>query len=198
MAVASVSPAGNGYPVTFDVPYPDSLSRWLIFVKWLLVIPHSIVLYFLGLALNVVTFIALFTILFTRTYPEGMFKFAAGVRRWSANASAYSNLLRDEYPPFSMDAGQYPVVFDIAYPENLSRFMPLIKWLLAFPHYVVIVLLTIALIFTTIVAWFAILFTGKYPEGLFNFAVGVNRWSQRVTAYVSLMTDEYPPFSLQP
>lgn len=196
MATEAMSPAGGGYPVTFDIQRPESLSRLLIFVKWLLIIPHSIILYFLSLALNVVLLLAFFAILFTAKYPEGLFTFAVGVRRWTANASAYSNLMRDEYPPFSMDAGLYAVSFDVTYPQNLNRFMPLIKWLLAIPHLIVLLFLTIGLIVTTMIAWFAILFTGSYPEGLFNFAVGVNRWSHRVGAYIGLMTDEYPPFSL--
>ncbi len=196
MATAPISPAGSGYPVQFDIQRPESLSRLLIFVKWLLILPHQIILYFLTIALYVVLLIAFFAILITAKYPEGLFTFAVGVRRWSANASAYSSLMRDEYPPFSLDAGRYPVGFDVAYPQNLNRFMPLIKWLLAIPHLIVLIFLTIGLAVTTVIAWFAILFTGSYPEGLFNFAVGVNRWGQRVGAYVMLMTDEYPPFSL--
>ena len=121
------------YPVRFDVPYPESLSRWLIFVKWLLVIPHLVIIYALSIAVAVTTFIAFFAILFTKKYPQGLYTFAVGVQRWSQNMTAYLFLLRDEYPPFSMDAGQYPVVFEADYPQELNRWLPLIKWVLVLP-----------------------------------------------------------------
>jgi hypothetical protein len=184
------------YPVRFDVPYPESLSRWLIFVKWLLVIPHLVIIYALSIAVAVTTFIAFFSILFTKKYPEGLFTFAVGVQRWSQNSLAYVWLLRDEYPPFAMDAGQYPVVFEADYPQELNRWLPLIKWLLVLPVAVVGLVVFVVAYFTTIIAWFAILFTGKYPRGLFDFAAGALRWNARVNAYSNLWTDRYPPFSL--
>jgi hypothetical protein len=189
---------GAAYPVTFDVEYPERLSRWLIFVKWLLAIPHLLIIYALALVAEVITFIAFFAILFTGRYPEGMFKFAVGVYRWMANVSAYVMLLRDEYPPFSWEPGQYPVTFDVDYPERLSRWKIFVKWLLVIPHLVAVVLLGIVYYIVLIIAWFAILFTARYPRPLFDFSVGVYRWSYRITAYASyLLTDEYPPFSLQ-
>ena len=190
--------ANPGYPATYDVAYPEKLSRLLIFVKWLLVIPHVVVLYLLLLALYVVNVIAWFSILFTKRYPEGLFKFSVGVLRWNLNVNAYSGLMRDEYPPFSMDAGQYAVAFDVAYPGELSRWLIFVKWLLAIPHFIVLLFLGLAALVVEIIAWFAILFTGQYPRGLFDFAVGVNRWSARVNAYVLLFTDVYPPFSTKP
>ncbi len=186
------------YPVRLEVPYPDHLSRGLIFVKWLLAIPHYVILYFLNLAFLVITFVAFFAILFTKKYPEGLLRFAVGTRRWQVNVFAYLYLLRDEYPPFSWDAGQYPAAFEVDEPAELNRWLPLIKWLLAIPHYIVLALLGIAVLFTSIVAWFAILFTGHYPRPLFDFAVGVLRWSERVSMYTSLVTDAYPPFRLGP
>ena len=191
----SVQPYGPG-SVTYDVQYPESLSRLLIFVKWLLAIPHFIVLYALGIAAAVAWILAFFAILFTGKFPEGMFKFMVGYFRWTANVTAYVGLLRDEYPPFSLDAGQYPVTVDIAYPEGLNRWLVLIKWLLIIPQLFVIVFIFIAVYISEIIAWFAILFTGKYPRGLFDFAVGAYRWNQRINAYVYFMRDEYPPFSL--
>ena len=197
MMMAMDAPA-SGYPVTLDVPYPESLSRWLIFVKWLLAIPHLIIVYFLILALLLVTFIAWFAILFTKKYPEGLFKFAVGVQRWSVNVSAYTSLLRDEYPPFSLDAGQYPVVFDAAAPGELSRWLIFVKWLLVIPNLFVYYFVAIAAALVGLIAWFAILFTGKYPRGMFDFVVGSMRWGARMNAYTNLWTDQYPPFSTKP
>jgi hypothetical protein len=197
MTIATPSAApGSGYPISFDVPYPDRLSRGLIFVKWLLALPHYVIIYALNIVFEVLSLIAFFAILFTKKYPRGLFDFNVGIRRWQANVGAYVGLLRDEYPPFSMDAGQYPLAFDVVYPEELGRFAPLYKWILAIPHFIVLAFLMIAVFFTSIIAWFAILFTGRYPEGLFNFAVGVQRWNQRVSLYALFMTDAYPPFSL--
>lgn len=198
IATTGASDGSSGYPIHLDVEYPDHLNRWMPLIKWLLVIPHLVILYFLDLAVRVVTLIAFFAILFTRKFPEGLFTFTVGVRRWQLNAYAYAGLLRDEYPPFTMDAGKYPAALDVPYPENLNRWMPLVKWLLAIPHYIVLILLGIAVLVTQVIAFFAILITARYPRGLFNFAVGVMRWSTRVTLYVTLLTDEYPPFRLDP
>jgi len=186
------------YPMTYDVEYPQELSRWLIFVKWLLVIPHLIILWGLGIAQGAVTFVAWFAILFTGRYPRFLFDFVVNVYRWSANVGAYVYLLRDEYPPFTWEAGQYPVTFDVAYPERLSRWLIFVKWLLIIPHVIVFCFLNLAWFVTAMIAFFAILFTKRYPEGLFRFAVGVERWSNRINVYVNLLRDEYPPFSLAP
>jgi hypothetical protein len=188
----------SGYPIRFDVAYPDELSRWLIFVKWLLAIPHYIILYFLQILFSVVTLVAFFAILFTKTYPRDLFRFAVGTRRWQNNVNAYTSLMRDEYPPFSWDPGTYAAVYDADYPVELNRWLPLIKWLLAIPHYIVLALLGIVWLFVLIGAWFAILLTRRYPRPLFDFGVGMLRWSERVTMYVYLATDAYPPFSLKP
>jgi hypothetical protein len=192
MAVTQPAPG----PVQVDVQYPEKLSRLLIFVKWLLAIPHFVVLWLLYYVVGIVVFIAFFAILFTKKYPEGMFKFAVGTYRWGLNVGAYAGLMRDEYPPFTLDAGQYPVEFDVQYPAELNRWLPLIKWLLVLPVAIVGFVVLLLAYVTTIIAWFAILFTGKYPRGLFDFAVGALRWSARVNAYSNLWTDRYPPFSL--
>jgi len=198
MTVAEASMPSSSYPVRYDVEYPENLSRWLIFVKWLLALPHYVVIYLLGIAWELVTFIAFFAILFTKKYPEGMFKFSVGVRRWQANVTAYIGLLRDEYPPFSLDPGKYAVTYEVDYPEELSRWLIFVKWLLAIPHIIVLALLAVVMLVVGIVAWFAILFTGRFPRSLFDFAVGVQRWSERVNCYISLFTDAYPPFSMAP
>ena len=184
-----------GAPTQFDVEYPDELSRLLIFVKWLLAIPHFIILYALSAVLSVITLIAFFAILFTTRYPEGLFKIAVGIMRWQANAYAYIFLLRDEYPPFSWDAGQYPVTLEVEYPDTLNRWAPLYKWLLAIPNIIVCYILTIVALLLIYIVFFAILFTGKFPRGMFDFVVGIMRWWLRLLAYTNLMRDEYPPFS---
>ncbi len=194
MTIEAGSPA---YPVTLDVEYPERLSRWLIFVKWLLVIPHFIVLYALELVVGVLSFIAWFVILFTGRYPRGMFNFVAGYYRWTYNISAYVCLLRDEYPPFSLESSRYPVTYEVEYPEKLSRLLIFVKWLLVIPNVIVLYFVTLAWLVTTVIAWFAILFSGRYPRGLFDFAVGAIRWGARVNAYVMLLRDDYPPFSLK-
>ncbi len=194
MAVAA--PALDA-PTQFDVEYPEELSRLLIFVKWLLVIPHFFILYALGAVHAVITLIALFAILFTAKYPEGLFKIALGIMRWQANVNAYVLLQRDEYPPFSWDAGEFPVTLEVEYPDSLNRWAPLYKWLLAIPNMIVLVVLGFVAYILVFFSWFAILFTGKFPSGLFDFVVGTQRWSLRLNAYIYLMRDEYPPFSLK-
>jgi hypothetical protein len=193
-----MSTAESTYPLVFDVEYPEKLSRWLIFVKWLLAVPHWIILYALLVVEQVITVIAWFAILFTGRYPKGMFDFVVGIYRWYYNVIAYAALLRDDYPPFSLSAGQYPLTFDVEYPGKLSRLLIFFKWLLIIPHLIVLVLLGIVYWITLVIAWFAILFTGRYPRGLFNYAVGLLRWGARINAYYMLMRDDYPPFSLAP
>ena len=185
------------YPLTYDVEYPGELSRWLIFVKWLLAIPHLIVVYGLGVAASLLTFIAFFAILFTKRYPRELFDFVVNINRWNANVISYLFLLRDDYPPFSWDSGLYPVTYEVAYPEELSRWLIFVKWLLVIPHIIVLSFLFVGMFLALIAAWFAILFTGRFPESLFRFVVGVNRWQLRANAYMNLMCDEYPPFSME-
>jgi hypothetical protein len=201
--------AGNVYPVTLrgELTIPPARGWWLL--KWLLAIPHYICLIGLWIAFVVVGIIAFFAILFTAKYPKDLFNFNAGVLRWTWRVGFYSYqaLGTDKYPPFSLEADpDYPADLDIPYPEKLSRGLIWVKWwLLAFPHYVIISifqggnggrsgggLTTILAIFAAV----ALLFTGKYPPDIFKLVVGMNRWAYRVAAYVSLMTDKYPPFRL--
>ena len=186
-----------GTPIQFDVEYPEELSRLLIFVKWLLVIPHLLILSVLVFVQYVITIFAFFTILFTKKYPEGLFTISVGVMRWTQNANAYMLLMRDEYPPFSWEPDEYPVTLEIDYPEELSRWAPLYKWLLAIPNLIVFMIVSIVAYFLVFFSWFAILFTGRFPSGLFDFVVGTQRWSLRLNAYIYLMRDEYPQFSLK-
>jgi hypothetical protein len=185
------------YPLRFDVEYPEELNRWLPLIKWLLVIPHLLVLWALGAVASIIVFIAFFAILFTKKFPQGLFEFVANYFRWSLNVSVYYSLMRDEYPPFSWDAGQYPVRLEVDYPQKLNRWLPLIKWLLIIPHFLVLLVLGIAASVVWIIAFFAILFTKRYPRGMFDFVAGFFRWAYRVNVYYYLMRDEYPPFSLK-
>lgn len=189
----------SDYPVRFDVEYPEQLSRWMIFVKWILAIPHLIIVYLLQAVAGVLVFIAFFAILFTKKWPRGLFDFTVQIERWTANVTVYALLLmRDEYPPFSGEPGQYPLTLEIDYDENLSRWLIFVKWLLVIPHLIVLTVLEIAAAVVVLIAFFAILFTGRYPRGMFDFVVGAARWYWRVNAYaLLLMTDRYPPFSLK-
>uniref|UniRef100_A0AAU2K0Y9 DUF4389 domain-containing protein n=1 Tax=Streptomyces sp. NBC_00049 TaxID=2903617 RepID=A0AAU2K0Y9_9ACTN len=197
-------------PVRVAAELDTPLSRWLWLVKWILAIPHYIVLFFLWIAFFVVSVIAFFAILFTERYPRALFDFNVGVLRWSWRVSyyAYAALGTDRYPPFSLGPEPgYPARLDIAYPQRLSRGLVLVKWwLLAIPHYLVIAFFTgsqrgcwwggglIGVL--TLIAVVVLAFTEKYPRDLFDLVIGLNRWVLRVAAYSSLMTDEYPPFRL--
>jgi len=133
--------------------------------------------------------------LFRRKYPRWWFDFLVNLLRYQYRINAYVSLLRDDYPALEEDQA---VHLEVDYPETLNRWLPLIKWLLAIPHYIVLFFLLIGVYVALIIAWFAILFTGRFPRGLFDFLVGVNRWSLRVSAYAFyLFTDDYPPFSLR-
>ena len=210
------------YPVRLEGRLDPQLSRWLWLVKWLLAIPHFIVLFFLWVAFVVLTIVAFFAILFTGRYPRGIFEFNLGVLRWTWRVSYYSYgaLGTDRYPPFTLDAvPDYPATLDIAYPERLSRGLVLVKWwLLAIPQYILLgIFLGGAgsaagraedwdgsqwwygggLIWALVLfAAIALLFMARYPRGLFDVVLGLDRWVARVIAYASLMTDAYPPFRL--
>jgi hypothetical protein len=137
-------------------------------------------------------------LVFRQKYPRWWFDWNIALTRFGTRVGAYLALLRDEYPSTDEDQA---VHIEIPYPDaknDLNRWLPLVKWLLALPHYIILFFLGIATIFVVIMAWFAILFTGRYPKGFFDFVVGVMRWSLRVSAYVALLTtDEYPPFTLK-
>lgn len=199
MAVATsvMSAAEAEYPLQLEIAYPEGENRFMILVRWLLAIPHLIIVQLLGYAAGVLLIIAFFAILFTRKYPEGMFRFSAGIQRWTQNAYAYI-LFHNRYPPFSWDEGQYPPVqYTIERREQYNRWLPLIKWLLVIPHLIVLFFLGIVAFLAWVFTFFAVLITGRYPRGAFDFIVGTARWNARAMAYFMLMVDEYPPFSMK-
>lgn len=199
----------DSYPVHLSVDYPDRpLSRISSFFRIITVIPIAIVL---GLvtgsvgtpetavgAGGLLVLPVLLMILFRQKYPRWWYDWMVEVLKFTNRVTAYAFLMRDEYP--STDEEQ-SVHLEIPYPnvhEDLNRWLPLVKWLLAIPHYIALIVLGIIMFFVIIIAWFAILLTARYPRGLFDFVEGIMRWSLRVQAYAfALVTDRYPPFRLK-
>lgn len=204
----------DGYPVQLSVDYPDEpLNRLSTLFRLIAIIPIAMVLALVAsgsgdigdIGVNVagaggaMGFATLLMILFRRKYPRWWFDWNLALLKFTTRVGAYLLLLRDEYP--STDEEQ-AVHLEIAYPDaerDLNRWLPLIKWLLAIPLYVVLFFLGLAVMVLVIISWFAILFTGRYPRGLFNFVMGTMRWAIRVEAYAFLLvTDRYPPFDFSP
>ena len=186
------------YPVQLDVEYPEEpRNRLTTFFRLILMIPIVIMAILVSWSAGLLSLATLLMILFRKKYPRWWFDFNLELYRFSTRVNAYVLLLRDEYPSTDDDQA---VSLEISYPDaesQLNRFMPLIKWFLAIPHYVVLYVLSICALVVMVIAWFAILIVGRYPQGLFNFSVGVMRWETRVSAYMSLLsTDRYPPFRL--
>lgn len=202
----------NVYPVLVDATLQPRLSRWLWLVKWVLVIPHLVVLAFLWAAYVLVSIAAFFAILVNGIYPRRLFDFNVGVLRWSWRVAYYTwaAFATDQYPPFTLDdVPGYPARFDVPYPERLSRGLVLVKWwLLAIPQYIIVAIFIGGPLWFTqwaggglvsILALAAVLTlaaTASYPRQLFDVILGMDRWVLRVAAYVGLMTDAYPPFRL--
>ncbi|MCH7970978.1 MAG: DUF4389 domain-containing protein [Chloroflexi bacterium] len=186
------------YPVQFSVDYPDrQLNRLSSFSRLLFILPIGIVISAINNSTNGILFgPVLLLVLFRRKYPRWWFDFNVQYQRFSTRFGLYLGLVTDDYPSTDEEQG---VHLEIDYPDamQLNRWLPLVKWILAIPHYVALFVLTIISIIVIVIGWFVILFTGNFPRGFHDFIVGVTRWTLRVTAYAFLLTtDEYPPFSL--
>jgi hypothetical protein len=205
------------YPARLQVDYPDQLNRVTTLFRVIISIPIVILITILsaeatqtaydrsGEAITQTSggiggglFLAtLLMIVIRRRYPRWWFDFARELTRFGARVGAYVALLTDQYPSTEDEQG---VHLEVDYPDverDLNRWLPLVKWLLAIPHYLILIVLSVGAVFAVVIAWFAILFTGRYPQVLFDFVVGVGRWWLRVQAYAFLLvTDRYPPFSL--
>jgi uncharacterized protein DUF4389 len=190
-------------PVTIEFEREYAVNRWAALINWILAIPHFLVLYGLTIVSRAITVISLFTVLFTKDIPEGLFNFQVMVQRYQLRVSTYALFMKSEYPPFEFpmvpaDPGGDAARFTVVKPAEYQRWMPLVKWLLAIPHYFVLIFLYIGAVFAILVAFFAVLFTAQWPQGLRDYVIGVTRWQMRVTAYAfNLLVDEYPPFSVE-
>lgn len=223
MTAPSQSYPAQPYPARLSIDYPESLDRVSTLFRLIMAIPITIVLSLLtatasetvtviaeggevvssvtrtGLGITGGLFVAtMLMIVFRQRYPRWWFDFSLALSRFSNRVGAYLGLLTDRYPSTESEQS---VHLDLDYPDvrrDLSRWLPLVKWLLAIPHYVVLAVLAVGAIFAVLIAWFAIVVTGRYPRALFDYVVGVGRWALRVQAYASLLiTDQYPPFSLR-
>ena len=185
------------YPLKVRGELSHDLSRWLWLIKWLLAIPHWIVLFFLGIASFVVWFIAWWAILFTAHYPRGLFNFNVGVMRWWWRVSFYALALgTDRYPPFSLaTTDDYPADLHVEYPERLSRVRVLFKWwLLAVPHHIIVAFLEVLEGLLWAIAGVVLLLTGQHRRSLSGVKMALNRWKLRLLGYAGLLYDDYPPF----
>jgi hypothetical protein len=194
---------GAPYPATFTFDAPERIANWRPLVHWLLAIPHLLILYALGTVSDVVAVISWFAVLFTGRLPAGLATLQAMYVRYTLRTATYFGFLREEYPPFTFattpaDPGDDPRVGVELVPEleGRNRLTVAFRLILVIPHLIVLALLGIALFIVGVIAWFAVLFTGRWPGALRDFALGVGRWWLRVEVYLVLLTDEYPPFTL--
>ena len=186
------------YPVNLKIEYSEKSNKSTALFRLVLIIPIVIILAIISSCAEALSLAVGLLILFREKYPKWWFDWNVGITKFTYRIVAYGLLMRDEYPSTDDDQA---VKVDIPYPDvkkDLNRWMPLFKWILVIPHIIVLILIFIAVVFCTVFAWFAILLTGRYPKGIFDFVEGFLRWSLRVNAYVFLLTtDEYPPFRLR-
>jgi hypothetical protein len=203
--IAANPPVSSGvadYPVTLDLEGPYEIARWRPLVQWILAIPHLLIGNVLRVLTNVLTFIAFFAILFTKKYPEGLFNLTVMALRYQWRVQTYAVFMRESYPPFEFDTVAIdprtdPATLSVSYPGEVNRWLPLVKFILAIPHLFVMVFRAIAGFFVGFAAFFAVLFTGKFPEQMRNYLVLVSRYITRVQCYIMLLRDEYPPFAIK-
>ncbi len=186
--------APTAYPVRLEISYVGKSSRWLLFLRlfffWALVLPLIIV----GIAVTFLLWLSWFAVMNDGRYPRLLVKPMIWWLRFNYRTTAYLGLMTDRFP---LDEGhESPVSLDVVVPPRTSRLTTFFRFLLILPHAIALIFVSLAWYLTTIVAWFAILFTGRYPKGLFNFGTGVLRWSARYDAYRFFLVDKYPPFSL--
>lgn len=193
----------NGYPARLEIRSPERLDRWRPFVQWIMAIPHLLIGGALGYVSRALSLVSWFVILFTGRLPVGIANFQCMYQRYNARALAYAGFLTVDYPPFAFEMsatepGDYPPVgLDIRPQlEGRNRVTVLFRLILAIPHFVVLSILASLALLATVIGAFAVLFTGSWPVGIRRFVVGVSRWAVRFEAYFMLLTDEYPPFSL--
>ena len=187
--------SAGSYPVILDCERQEEYNRFLPLVKWLLALPHYLVLFVLFIAGFFAWIYAFFAVLFTGRYPRGVFDFLVGLARWSWNVTAYVYLLTDKYPAFELKASpDSPAVFDVEYPETVNRWRPLVHWLLIIPFAIVAGLLTYVSGIVALIGVFVILFTKNLPEGMFKLILIPYRWYYRASIYAAFMVTRYPPF----
>lgn len=186
------------YPADLQIDYPETTNRLTTFFRPFVALPILIIFNIVSYAVSNLSLAILLMILFRKKYPRWWFDWNLAFTRFSLRIAGYMLLLQHDYPSTDEDQA---VHVKLIYPDvekELGRGMPLIKWLLAVPHFFILLFLYLAVFVVSIIAWFAILFTGKYPRGMFDFTVGVMRWNLRVQSYFMLLiTDQYPPFSMQ-
>jgi hypothetical protein len=190
--------AYSDYPVELAGEYQERVNRVLWLIKWQLVIPHAIVLWFLSIPTILTIPVAWVAIIIMGRYPSFLWGYHTGLLRWTwrVNFYSYGAGATDRYPPFSFQSrDDYPADFNIEYPETLSRLSTLFRWLLVIPHWIIIYFLGAIADILVFFALVIVLFSGRYPESLFDIIMGMNRWVYRVNAYGWLLVDEYPPFS---
>jgi hypothetical protein len=191
-------PAGAGeYPLRADIEHQEEYARFLPLVKWLLLVPHYVVLFVLGILAFLVAIVSFFAVIVTRRYPPGMFDFMVGVNRWAWRVQAYLLLMTDRYPPFTLaDDPDYPAMFEIDYPEEgTARWRPLFAWLLVIPYLIVAYIIFYLAQILVFFAFFTILFAKRFPEGMFDIVLVAMRWMARANAYAYWLTTRYPPFA---
>jgi len=189
-------------PVLYEVEAMRKLANWRPLVQWFLAIPHWIIASILNSVSGVLALISFFAILFTGNIPAGLFDFQVMTFRYRARVTAYSMFFHDKYPPFDFttsadDPGGDPLRFSIEHPPKFNRWLPLVKWLFIIPHLLLLIVLAIGGFFVGLWAVFAVLFTGNYPPAAQSYLIRLNRYGNRILAYLYLISDHYPKFGLQ-